>query len=111
MTKYSGNSQDYSTEFETHIVMPKNQVNNIVDYKNYLETNRNENVVIENTVGTTFRDYAFDNYKIPTYFVQLKPSKRYSELSEYHTLSETEYMHSNYEAGRRISNIVNLFLK
>lgn len=111
LTKYGANSSEYSTEFETHIVIPKNQNNDIDSYKSYLEVDKNENVVIENTVGTTFGDYAFDNYNIPTYFVQLKPSKRYEELSDYHTLSEVEYMHSNYEAGRRMANIVNLFLK
>ena len=111
LTKYGANSSEYSTEFETHIVIPKNQHNNLDDYKSYLEVDKNENVVIENTVGTTFGDYAFDNYNIPTYFVQLKPSKRYKELSNYHSLNETEYIHCNYEAGRRMANIVNLFLK
>lgn len=110
MTGYGGNTQDYSTDYETQIIIPKNQTNSIGNYIDHLISNRNENVVIENTKGTTFGDYAFDNFNIPTYYVQLKVSKRYTELAEYHTLSETEYLHSNYEAGRRMANIVNLFL-
>lgn len=109
-SKYAGNSQDYVTNFETHIVLPKNQISNIDGYRMHLETNRNEFVVVENTTGTTFGDYAYDNYNIPTYYVQLKVSKRYAELSDYHSLSQVQYLHSNYEAGRRIANIVNLFL-
>lgn len=75
-----------------------------------METDRNEDVVIENTKGTTFGDYAFDNYNIPTYYVQLQVSKRYTELADYHTLTEDQYLHCNYEAGRRMANIANLFL-
>lgn len=112
MEGYFYNPNDYSLDYETQIVIPKNQIqnDNLVNYKNHLINNRNENVVIENTQGVTFGDYAFDNYKIKTYFVQLKISKRYKELSNYHDLTEQEYLYSNYEAGRRIANIVNLFL-
>ncbi len=112
MSGYNLNTQDYSTDYETQFVIPKNQINNLEDYKLHLEANRNENVVVENTQGTTFGDYAYDNYNIPTYYVQLKISKNYKELSDhYGDLSEIEYLHSNYEAGRRIANIVNLFIK
>lgn len=111
LTGYGGNSQDYSTDFETQFVIPKKQLeSDLLDYKTHLETNRNENVIIENTQGCTFADYAYDHYQIPTYFVQLNVSKRYYELSKHHTLSKDDYLHSNYEAGRRIANIVNLFL-
>lgn len=111
-SKYSLNTQDYSTEFETQLVIPKNQVssNELISYKAHLETDRNEDVVIENTKGTTFGDYAFDNYNIPTYYVQLQVCKRYTELADYHTLSKDQYLHCNYEAGRRMANIANLFL-
>lgn len=111
-TKYSGNTQDYSTEYETQFVIPKNQVesDNLSLYKSHLETDRNENVIVENTQGTTFGDYAFDNYNIPVYYVQLHVSKRYTELADYHTLTEDQYLHCNYEAGKRMANIVNLFL-
>ena len=109
---YKGNTQDYSTDFEAHFVTPKNQAvsDNLSAYINHLSTNRNENAIAENTTGTTFGDYAYDNYGIPTYYVQLKASKRFTELADYHTLTEDEYLHCNYEAGRRIANIVNLFL-
>lgn len=112
MNGYAGNTVDYTTNFETHIVLPKNQLeNNIVsNYKTHLANNRNEFVVVENTKGTTFGDYAYDNYNIPCYYIQLKTSKKYKELAEYHNLSETEYIHGNYEAGRRIANLVNLFI-
>ena len=109
-SKYAGNSQDYTTDFETHIVIPKNQENFVEEYVKHLEMDRNEFVVLENTVGATFGDYAFDNFGIPTYFVQLNVSKKFEELANYHTLDEKEYLHSNYEAGRRMANIVNLFL-
>ena len=94
------------------MVIPKNQVssNELISYKAHLETDRNEDVVIENTKGTTFGDYAFDNYNIPTYYVQLQVCKRYTELADYHTLSKDQYLHCNYEAGRRMANIANLFL-
>lgn len=111
-SKYSLNSQDYSTEFETQFVIPKNQVlsNELNLYKTHLENDRNEDVIVENTIGTTFGDYAFDNYNIPVYYVQLYTSKRYTELADYHTLTEDQYLHCNYEAGRRMANIANLFL-
>lgn len=112
MTGYAGNTQDYTTNYETHIAIPKNQdIATVSEYKTHLETTRNELVAVEKTIGTTFGDYAFDNHGVPTYFVQLKPSKRFTDLADYHSLNEIEYMHSNYEAGRRISNIVNLFLQ
>lgn len=112
MTGYSLNTNDYTTEFETHIVLPKNQpvFEYVSDYKIHLNNNRNEDVVVETTQGTTFGDYAYDNYQIPVYYVQLKVSKRYAELSDYHSLSQDQYLYFNYEAGRRIANIVNLFL-
>ena len=84
--------------------------NNLLEYKKHLEDNRDEIVSIENTVGTTFGDYAYDNFGINTYYIQLHVSKKFTELSEYHTLSEIEYLHCNYEAGRRIANIVNIML-
>lgn len=112
MTGFASNNQtEYSTEFETHIVLPKNNdVQDLNAYVNYLQAERNEAVVVEKTQGVTFGDYAFDNYQIPTYFVQLKVSKRFTELAAYHTLTMERYMHANFEAGRRIANIVNLFL-
>lgn len=110
LSGYAGNSQDYTTDFETHIVVPKNQTYEPTEYADHLTNDRNENVVIEHTTGTTFGDYAYDNYMIPTFYVQLQVSKRWGELAEYHTLSSDSYLYYNYEAGRRMSNIVNLFI-
>ena len=112
LTGYAGNSSDYSTEFETQFVLPKNQTESVglTEYLSHLTTNRNEDVLVEHTVGTTFGDYAFDNYGIPTYFIQLNVSKRFTELADFHTLGVTEYLHCNYEAGRRMANIVNSIL-
>lgn len=111
MELYSANPQDYSLNFETQIVVPKNYVHSLENYKSHLEVNRNELVSIENTKGVTFGDYAFDNYEIPTYFVRLKVSKKFTELAQYHMLTSAQFMHSHYEVGRRIANIINLFLK
>ena len=110
MTGYAGNPTDYVTDFETHIVLPMNMIDtsSIASYKTHLENDRNEFVVVENTKGVTFGDYAYDNYGIPTYFVQLKVSKKFEELSKYHALKEENYLYCNYEAGRRMANIVNL---
>ena len=110
MTGYSLNPPDYTTSFETHFVIPRKMVNDLATYKTHLETDRDEFVVVENTQGKTFGDYAYDQYGIPTYFVQLKVSKKFTELAEFHSLTSEQYLHSNYEAGRRIANIVNLFL-
>lgn len=109
-TKYSANSQDYTTEFETQIIIPLNQNDDTTEYAQHLINDRNEDVIIEHTKGTTFGDYAYDNFGIRTYYIQLHVSKRFTELADYHTLTEDEYMHGNYESGRRIANIVNLML-
>lgn len=109
-SKYTANSQDYSTEFETQIIISLNQNDDTAEYSQHLTNDRNENVIIEHTKGITFGDYAYDNFGIKTYYVQLHVSKRYTELADYHTLTEDEYLYDNYEAGRRIANIVNLML-
>lgn len=111
LTGYAANSSEYTTEFECHIVIPKNQQENSMnDYVGYLTNVKNEYVVVEHTLGTTFGDYAFDNYGIPTYYIQLNVSKKYTELANDHLLTEKQYLHGTYEAGRRMSNIINFFL-
>lgn len=111
MTGYSGNTQDYPTDYETQFVIPRKMtIDNLNDYISYLENNKNENVDVSNTIGFTFGDYAFDQYGIPTYFIQQKVSKRFTELSDFHTLTEQQYLHQNYEAGRRMSTIINTIL-
>ena len=111
LSGYALNGQDYVTDFETHIVVPKNQTYEPSDYANHLSNNRNEHVVTEHTTGTTFGDYAYDNYNIPTFYIQLHVSKRWAELADYHTLTSDSYLYYNYEAGRRIANIINLFVE
>lgn len=110
MTGYALNSADYTTTFQTHFVVPRNMAFDHAAYKTHLETNRSELVVVENTQGFTFGDYAWDWHGIPVYFVQLKVSDRFTEWADDHTLTEQAYLHSNYEAGRRMANIVNLFV-
>lgn len=112
LTGYGGNSTEYSTDFETQFIIPKNQAisQELNLYVEHLIKERNENVIVEHTVGTTFGDYAFDNFGIPTYFIQLNVSKKYEELKAYHTLSEDRYLYGNYEAGRRMANIANIIL-
>lgn len=110
LTGYGGNTPYYSTTFQAHFVVPRNMAFDHAAYKTHLETNRSELVVVENTQGFTFGDYAFDQYGIPVYFVQLKASNRFTEWADDHTLTEQAYLHSNYEAGRRMANIVNLFV-
>lgn len=110
-TGYGGNDQtEYATGFQSHFVVPKNMMFNAADYANHLTVNRDENVVVENTKGFTFGDYAYDQFGIPVYFVQLKVSNRWAELSADHTLTADQYLYANYEAGRRMANIVNIFL-
>ena len=112
MSGYSLNPPDYTTDYETQIVIPKNaQISSAANaYANHLTTDRNEDVSIENTQGYTFGDYAYDQYGIPVYFVQLKTSKKWTELADYHTQTEEDYQYLNYETGRRMANIINLFL-
>ena len=111
LTGYGGNDQtDYTTDFQTHFVVPKNMMFNAADYANHLTVNRDENVVVENTKGFTFGDYAYDQFGIPTYFVQLKVSNRWNELSADHGITSDQYLYANYESGRRMANIVNLFV-
>ncbi len=111
MTGYSFNQQDlYTTDYQTHIAIPKRQVFSKQSYKTHLETNRSELVIVQPTDGFTFADYAYDNHAIPSYFVQIKVSDRFTELANDHTLTEDQYIYFNYEAGRRMANIVNLFV-
>jgi hypothetical protein len=109
MEGYLFNPADYTTAYQTHIVTPRNMAFDQTGYSAHLAANRGELVVVENTQGFTFGDYAYDQHGIPVYFVQLKVSDRFTELADDHSLTEAAYMHSNYEAGRRMANIVNLF--
>lgn len=111
MEGYSLNPADYSTNFETQFVIPKNQIWDFESYRTHLQTNRVENVVVENTKGLTFGDYAYDQYGIKTYFIQVKShAARWAEVSSEMDISADDYLYHNWNAGRRIANIVNVFL-
>lgn len=111
MSGFSLNPADYSENYQAQFVITKNMANTISDYTNYLRETRGELIDLVNTKGFTFGDYAYDTYSIPVYFVQQKVSSKFTELSDFHDLSEQQYLHGNYEVGRRISNIINLFIK
>lgn len=110
MTGYALNPADYSTAYQTHFVVPKNMAFDQAAYAAHLAANRGELVVVENTKGYTFGDYAWDWHGIQTYYVQLKVSDRFTDLAAMHALTESQYLHANYEAGRRMANVVNLFV-
>lgn len=110
MEGYLFNPADYTTTYQAHFVVPRNMTFDQTAYTAHLASNRGELVVVENTQGFTFGDYAFDAYGIPVYFVQLKVSDRFTELAADHALTEAAYLHGNYEAGRRMANIANLFI-
>lgn len=101
----------YPSEYQTQFVIPLNQSNNLTAYSSHLTANRSEIVTVERTQGMTFMDYAYDNHSIPCYAMQLHVSDRHSELQIYHVMTEEDYLHSNYEAGRRMANVANLFLE
>lgn len=111
MGGYALNPPDYTTDFEMQIVIPRNcSKDGISNYAQYLASDRNEKVSIENTKGFTFCDYAYDHYNIPCYYAQLNVSKKYAERSSLMTVTSEAYLYRNYESGRRMANIINLFL-
>lgn len=112
MEGYAFNPVDYSTDYEIQFVIPKNQTFDLTAFKTHLETNRNENVVVENTVGLTFGDYAYDNHGLKTYFIQQKGNAaRWASVVNDVEFTQDDYQYFTWNAGRRISNIVNVFLK
>lgn len=105
----------YTTEYMTQIIIPMNQSlpQVVQDYLDHLEIYRGEDApIIEHTTGKTFGDYAYDNYNIPTFYVNLKVSNMWEERRSMGQsgYSDSDYMYQNYETGRRIANIANLFL-
>lgn len=56
--------------------------------------------------------YAFDNHGLITYFINLKTHQaRYAQVIDDLRSDDEAYMYHTWNAGRRISNIVNVFLK
>ena len=105
----------YTTEYMTQIIIPMNQSlpQVVQDYLDHLEIYRGEDApIIEHTTGKTFGDYAYDNYGIPTIYLNMQVSQMWSERSSMAQSGDTAgaYLYRNYETGRRIANIANLFL-
>lgn len=105
----------YTTEYMTQIIIPMDQSlpQVVQDYLDHLEIYRGEDApIIEHTTGKTFGDYAYDNYGIPTIYLNMQVSQMWSERSSMAQSGDTAgaYLYRNYETGRRIANIANLFL-
>jgi hypothetical protein len=105
----------YSTDFMTQFILPFNQQTPqwLDDYCDWLEDVRGEDAPdVENTNGMTSGDYAFDNYDIPTYYINLKVSQMWAERQQYMQSGDSadKYMYRTYEIGRRIANIANFVL-
>ena len=105
----------YTTEYMTQIIIPMNQSlpKVVQDYLDHLENDRGEDApIIEHTTGKTFGDYAYDNYGIPTIYLNMKVSQMWNERMWMAQDGDTSssYFYRNYETGRRIANIANLFL-
>lgn len=106
---------DYSTEYMTQVIIPKNynQPQWLTDYCTHLEDDRGEDEPdVESTAGATCGDYAFDNYDIPAFYINLNVSQMWDERKQYAQSQDSadKYMYRNYETGRRIANIVNFIL-
>lgn len=124
-SSYSYERPKYATDYMTQFVIPRTQTIQswLTGYCTHLEDDRGENepsVVRTSSVadatygniGLTCGDYAYDNYGIPAYFVNLKVSNKWAERQEDMRSGDTasNYMYRTYETGRRIANIVNVFL-
>ena len=123
---YGGERPDYTTDYMTQFVVPRKQTipSWLTGYCTHLEDDRGEDepsvvqtqsVLDTGTgikVGLTCGDYAFETYGIETYFINLKVSQKWTERLEYMKSSDSssDYMYRTYETGRRIANIVNVFL-
>lgn len=103
-------SESYTANYQTQFIQPLGQNLNLADYITHLTAERGELTSVTVTDGQTILDYAYTAHGMNGLYVNLKVSNRYAELSDYHTLSVEQYLHSNYEAGRRMANIANLFL-
>jgi len=112
---YSLEDTDYSTNYMTQFILPKNLTAPqwLTDYCTHLEDDRGEDAPdVEATNGMTSGDYAYDNQSLPTYYINLKPSNMWAARQQYMASGDTSehYMYRNYETGRRIANIVNFIL-
>lgn len=100
----------YSDSYQAQFIQPLGQNLDLTEYTTHLSTERDELTSVAVTDGQTILDYAYTAHGMNGMYVNLKVSNRFTDLARYHGLSEEQYMHSNYESGRRMANIVNLFL-
>jgi hypothetical protein len=108
----------YTTEYMTQFILPMNMTAPawLDDFADYLETERGEDAPsIERTTGKTYADWAFDNLHIPALYLNLKLDQTWDERKQYAQGEEAAgsgggYFYRNYETGRRIAAIVNIFL-
>lgn len=108
----------YETEYMTQFILPLNMSTPswLTDFADYLEDERGEDAPdIENTDGKTFADWVFDNLSIPAIYLNLKRDGMWDARKQYAEESEragngSMYFYRNYETGRRIAAIVNIFL-
>lgn len=112
---YSLELPRYNQNFMTQFVLPLNQQTPqwLEDYCDWLENARGEDAPdVEKTNGMTSGDYAFDNFHIPTYYINLKVSQMWAERQQYAQSGDSadKYMYRTYETGRRIANIANFIL-
>jgi len=127
---YTYERPKYSTDYNSQFIVPRTQPTPawFTSYCDYLEDERGEDTPdVENTAadangyGLTCGDYAYDNYGIPAYFINLRPGSRWTRLSQYMAPPEgggalsagdniEQYRYRAYETGRRIAHIANMFL-
>lgn len=106
----------YSTDYMTQFILPKNMAAPqwLTDYCGHLEDDRGEDApVVESSGGTGCADYAYDNYNhMPAVYMNLNVSQMWAARQQYMGSGDnsTQYMYRTYETGRRIANIVNIFL-
>lgn len=108
----------YETDYMTQFILPMNMSTPswLTAFSDYLETDRGEDTPnIEHTTGMTFADWAFDNLHIPSIYLNLKLSQMWDERKQYAQSDEASgdgsgYFYRNYETGRRIAAIANIFL-
>lgn len=112
---YAFETPKYETDYMTQFILPMNQPREqwFSDYCTHLKDDRDEDAPdVESTDGKTSGDYAYDNYGIPTYYINLKVSQMWANRNQYAQDGDSaeRYMYRTYETGRRIANIVNFIL-
>lgn len=107
-------AEGYTTSYMTQFILPKNETLDwLAGYCGHLEDDRGEDVPdVDHTNGKTSGDYAYDNIGIKTVYMNLKVSNMWAERNQYSQANDNaeHYLYRNYETGRRVANIANIFL-